>query len=402
MNQQKNTQTAANLDEELENIKLEKTVANIKNTILILSGKGGVGKSTIAANLATHLSLLGKRVGLLDVDLHGPSIPKLMGLEKEKVVTDESLLIPLGYGKNLKVMSLGFLLQNDDAVIWQGPLKNTAIKQLVKDVKWGELDYLIIDSPPGTGDEPLSIIQLLKKPTGAIIVTQPQDVSVSDVRRSVNFCKKMQLPVIGIVENMSGFKCPHCNEVVDIFKQGGGEELAKEFNVNFLGKIPLDPQVVKSGDAGEPFTYFYGKTETAKRFEEITEQLINKVEINEEIPKMAEKTKRYAIPVANGNLCQHFGHCEHFALVDVDDETKTVISVDFQSPPPHEPGVLPQWCFENKVEVVIAGGMGSRAQNLFTEKGIQVIVGAPVGDPKDVVTKHLNGEFVAGDNVCDH
>ena len=206
VSKERDCQKEESLDEALESVELEKRLAEIKYKIIVLSGKGGVGKSTTAANLATSLALAGKKVGLLDIDFHGPSIPKLMGLENRKIEVRENLLVPIGYGENLKVMSLGFLLQSaDDAVIWRGPMKMGAIKQLLKDVNWGRLDYLIVDCPPGTGDEPLSIVQLLKNPTGAVVVTQPQDLSVADVQRSISFCEKLNLRVLGVIENMSGF-----------------------------------------------------------------------------------------------------------------------------------------------------------------------------------------------------
>jgi ATP-binding protein involved in chromosome partitioning len=397
-----------NLDEALEKIELEKRLNDINYKIIVLSGKGGVGKSTAAANLATSLALVGRDVGLLDIDFHGPSIPKLMGLENKKLEVQNDLLLPLGFGDNLKVMSLGFLLQSeDDAVIWRGPMKMGAIKQLIKDVNWGKLDYLIIDSPPGTGDEPLSIVQLIKNPTGAVIVTQPQDLSISDVRRSVSFCRKLDLPVLGIIENMSGFVCPHCGVTVDIFKAGGGEKLAENMQVPFLGKIPIDPDIVEASDNGKPFCYFYSKTETANNFEKIVNKFINTVERKmdskkEEKISMSESNCRYAVPTANGELCMHFGHCDQFAIIDVDVEKCQIVNSELKTPPPHEPGILPKWLHEQNVNVVLAGGMGARAQSLFAENGIKVIVGASAGKPEDIILAHIKGELQTGENVCDH
>ncbi len=396
------------LDEALETVELEKRLAEMKYKIIVLSGKGGVGKSTTAANLATSLALAGRKVGLLDIDFHGPSIPKLMGLGNRKVDVKNGLLAPIGYGENLKVMSLGFLLQSaDDAVIWRGPMKMGAIKQLLKDVNWGRLDYLIVDCPPGTGDEPLSIVQLLKNPTGAVVVTQPQDLSVADVQRSISFCEKLSLPVLGVIENMSGFVCPHCGATVDIFKSGGGERLAKTMKVPFLGKIPIDPDIVQDGDDGKPFAYFHNKSETAIQFEEIVHQLINSVE-NGTLPKGKEKDlmpvtlRRYAVPTADGMLCQHFGHCDQFVFVDVDLESRQIVKSQAKTPPPHEPGVLPKWLHEENVKVVLAGGMGTRAQDLFAQNGVQVVIGATVGKPEDIVLAHVKGELVTGSNACDH
>lgn len=263
------------LDQMLERIDMEEQLQRIKHTVLVLSGKGGVGKSTVAANLAISLALAGKHVGLLDVDIHGPSIPKLLKLDDSTLQSDGEKILPVPVGDNLKVMSIGFMLQNsDDAVIWRGPMKFGVIKQFIKDVRWGELDYLIVDSPPGTGDEPLSVVQLIEKADGAVLVTTPQDISTSDVRRSVSFCHKLNLKVLGVIENMSGFICPHCGERTDIFKSGGGEKMAEEMGVPFLGKIPLDPKVVEASDSGLPYVYHYAKTEAAKAFEEVIKPIL--------------------------------------------------------------------------------------------------------------------------------
>jgi ATP-binding protein involved in chromosome partitioning len=230
--------------------KLQSRLCRIKHKIVVLSGKGGVGKSTVAVNLATALMLSGKRVGLLDVDIHGPSIPTMLGLEREKIRGSEGGLLPIAVG-GLKIMSLGFLLQDqDDAVIWRGPMKMGVIKQFLKDVAWGDLDDLIIDSPPGTGDEPLSVCQLIGAMDGAVIVTTPQKVAAVDVRKSITFCRRLGVPVLGVVENMSGFVCPKCGEVTQILPSGGGERIAKDMNVPFLGSIPMDPKIAEAGDSG--------------------------------------------------------------------------------------------------------------------------------------------------------
>lgn len=195
--------------------------------IVVLSGKGGVGKSTVAVNLATALALNGLRVGLLDVDIHGPSVPTMLGLENETLKGGPEGLFPVEFG-GLKIMSLGFLLQNpDDAVIWRGPMKMGVIKQFLTDVQWGDLDYLIVDAPPGTGDEPLSICQLIQPLDGAVIVTTPQKVAAIDVRKSISFCRRLAVPVLGVIENMSGFVCPKCGEVTQILPTGGGKRLPK-------------------------------------------------------------------------------------------------------------------------------------------------------------------------------
>ena len=263
--------------------KITNNLNKIKYKIFVLSGKGGVGKSTVSANLAVALTQKGYEVGILDIDIHGPSIPKMLGIENKKPGPSNLGFSPVFYSPKLKVMSMGFLLQDKDSpVIWRGPLKMAVIKQLIGDVEWGNLDYLIIDIPPGTGDEPLSIAQLIPNSDGAIVVTTPQDVALVSVRKSINFVKKMNLPVIGIIENMSGFICPHCGKNIEVFKTGGGLKASEDFSVPFLGKVPLDPNVVETGDSGEPFVIKHSKTNTAKKFEEIVkniEKIMNKKEV---------------------------------------------------------------------------------------------------------------------------
>lgn len=250
-----------------EQIELQETLFNIRHKIVVLSGKGGVGKSSVAANLAVALAQQGKQTGLLDVDLHGPSIPTLLGMTGRFPASAGDRVAPVDYGSRLKVMSIGLMLNDqNEAMIWRGPAKHGVIKQFLASVAWGELDYLIVDCPPGTGDEPLSVIQLLGGADGAIIVTTPQDVALVDVRKSVTFCRQLKLPVIGVVENMSGFVCPHCGTEVDIFKSGGGQHMAEEMGVPFLGRIPLDPAVVSSGDAGKPVVESLADTPTGRAF----------------------------------------------------------------------------------------------------------------------------------------
>jgi len=239
-----------------EQAQIQKNLAirlcGIKNKLIVMSGKGGVGKSTTALNLAYALVEKGFKVGLLDIDLHGPSVPTMCGLSGEHPKMDEEGILPMVVS-GLKLMSIGFLLQStNQATIMRGPMKHGAIMQLLADVNWGELDYLLIDCPPGTGDEPLSAVQLLGKNAAAVVVTTPQDVALVDVEKSLSFCNELKLPVVGLIENMSGFICPHCNKVSDIFKSGGGDKLAQKAGVSMLAKVPLDPRVVAAGDDGKP------------------------------------------------------------------------------------------------------------------------------------------------------
>ena len=254
----------------LERQALARRMCQIEHKVLILSGKGGVGKSTVAVNLAFSLASAGKRVGLLDIDIHGPIIPRLLGLGPSAMQSRNDAMRPVDYSERLRVMSIGFLLPEPDAaVIWRGPLKMSIIKQFLKDVDWGELDYLIIDSPPGTGDEPLSVCQLIPDADGAIIVTTPQEVALSDVRKSISFCRTVAMPILGVIENMSGFVCPKCGEVTDIFKSGGGEQMAVEMGVPFLGSIPLDARVVQASDAGKPCVSEFGGIGVSEAFERV-------------------------------------------------------------------------------------------------------------------------------------
>lgn len=247
-----------------ERQKLQSRLCRIRHKIAVLSGKGGVGKSTVAVNLATSLMMSGKRVGLLDIDIHGPSIPTMLGLEKAMVQGLKDGLAPIEMG-GMKVMSLGFLLRHpDEAVIWRGPKKMGAIRQFLQDVVWGDLDYLIIDSPPGTGDEPLSVCQLIGKLDGAVIVTTPQRVAAVDVRKSITFCRHLHVPVLGVVENMSGFVCPKCGEVTQIFGSGGGKTISDDMKVPFLGSVPMDPKIAEACDNGQAFIRNYAESPTSE------------------------------------------------------------------------------------------------------------------------------------------
>jgi ATP-binding protein involved in chromosome partitioning len=395
-NQEQQKQMQAEREQISQNIK------RIKHQILVLSGKGGVGKSSIAVNLAVWLSMQGKKVGLLDVDIHGPSIPKLLNLEGSKLQGREDKIEPVVYNNTLKVMSIGFLIQDENAaLIWRGPMKHNVIKQFVSEVSWGDLDYLIIDCPPGTGDEPLSIVQLLGKADGAVVVTTPQQLAVVDVKKCITFCQQLNLPVLGIIENMDGFICPHCNQKTDIFEGDGGRQMAKDFDVPFLGSIPIDSNMVGAADLGKPFIYYNNQSPTAQALNDAFEPLLRsskQIEINnKEHGKM-----RIAIPLFDGKLSQHFGHCEKFAVIDTDDNSSSISNREDLTPPPHEPGVLPKWLGGIGVNVIITGGMGQRAQQLFAQNRIEVVVGAPADSPENLASAYLNKTLQTGANLCDH
>ncbi|MFH1154229.1 MAG: Mrp/NBP35 family ATP-binding protein [Pseudomonadota bacterium] len=240
-----------NQEDQLE-MGIKNSLAKIKNKIFVLSGKGGVGKSSVSANLAASLARKGFRTGLMDVDLHGPSIAQMMGMTELLDISEDKLLLPKEVIKNLKVVSIQALMQDkDQAIIWRGPAKTGMIKQFVGSVAWGDLDFLIIDAPPGTGDEPISVVQTIPD-AKAVIVTTPQEVALADVRKSISFCRTVKIKILGIVENMGPFKCPHCNEIIELFKSDGGKTMAAKEGLTFLGSIPYDAQVVASGDSGKP------------------------------------------------------------------------------------------------------------------------------------------------------
>ena len=264
---------------EAEHKVISEKMKGIKYVIVIMSGKGGVGKTTVAINLATALAMYGLRVGVMDADIHGPNTPKMLGIKNYIPNVTESGIQPALGPLNMKVMSMGFLLPDPDTpVLWRGPLKMGAIKQFITDVNWGELEYLIVDLPPGTGDEPLSILQLIPDLTGVVIVTTPQDVALLDVRKSITMVKQMRVRLLGIVENMSGFVCPKCGEKVNIFGEGGGQKASREMGIPFLGSIPIDANITQDGDKGLPFVVQSAKSEAAKAFTQVTDNIRKQIE----------------------------------------------------------------------------------------------------------------------------
>ena len=260
-----------------EEQKLKLKLSKIKHKIAIISGKGGVGKSTVTANLAMAFAMQGHKdkVGVLDADIHGPCIPKMLGLKGQTLVGGPGgMLFPVTGKLGIKVVSMDFVLPNDEApVIWRGPLKMRVIQQFLSDVTWGELDYLFVDLPPGTGDESLSVMQLIPDMDGVVIVTMPSEVSQAVVKKAVTFAKQMKVPIIGIVENMSGFVCPDCGAKVDIFKSGGGKKIADSSSVPLLGSIPIDPNICNDSDAGLAFIVENKNSPASKVFTEIVKKI---------------------------------------------------------------------------------------------------------------------------------
>ena len=261
-----------------ERMRMAQRMAKVKHKVIVMSGKGGVGKSSVAANLAVVLAE-DARVGLVDADVTGPDIPKLLGVEHLPMIAGEDGLEPVVGPRGVLVVSMAQVLADrDTAVVWRGPLKIKALKQMLMDVHWGELDYLVVDLPPGTSDEPLSIAQELPDADGAVVVTTPQEVALLDVRKSIAFAQAVHLPILGIVENMSGMACPHCGKNIDVFKRGGGEAAAKQLGLPFLGRLPFDPRIVVGGDEGRPFAIDLPDSEAAKAFRAIAAEVRKRCE----------------------------------------------------------------------------------------------------------------------------
>ncbi len=243
----------------------------IKHKIIIMSGKGGVGKTSTSVNLSIALASSGHQVGIMDVDLHGPDVPRMLGINGMPELTQNKKLSPLRYSDHLRAISIeSFTPGKDDAIIWRGPLKYSAIRQFIGEVDWGDLDFLVIDSPPGTGDEPLTVAQTISD-AKAIIVTTPQEVALADVRKSINFCKTVNMEIFGMIENMSGLNCPHCGKMIDLFGAGGGERTAKEMGIRFLGRIPFDPNVVACGDSGACYQEKHQHSAVTKAFTDVAQ-----------------------------------------------------------------------------------------------------------------------------------
>ena len=346
----------------------------------------------------------------MDVDLHGPSIPHMLDLQGLiNPGRQAGKMRPVGHSPNLEVMSIEVLMGDKDAAtIWRGPLKGGVIRQFIADIEWSELDYLVIDSPPGTGDEPLSVAQNVPQ-AKALIVTTPQELSLADVRKSIDFCRQVKMEILGLVENMSGLTCPHCGKAVDLFKTGGGARTAREENLRLLGTLPFDPKVVQNADRGA-----LALTDTSP-FNRAFDDIVDAVEASlaESARAAAEAAARaaagrkpsngnrmVAIPVTGGKLDPHFGHCEQFAFIETHDGQ--IGPTRLQTPPAHEPGVLPRWLHEQGADVAIVGGMGDQARDLLTQKGVEVIIGAAIDAPEVLVRQYLDNRLTTGENLCTH
>jgi ATP-binding protein involved in chromosome partitioning len=375
-------------DEERE---LQRSLKQIRHKLVVMSGKGGVGKTSVAVALALGLARKGHKVGLMDVDLHGPNVLRMLGLKEPLDLMHAQFPLPPDLFDHLRVVSIEMLMRNREmAVIWRGPLKHQLIRQFLTEVQWDTLDYLVVDCPPGTGDEPMSVAQSIPD-AQALIVTTPQEISLADVRKSINFCQKINMRLLGIVENMSGYRCPHCGEAIPLFKTGGGAKTAQAAKVPFLGALPFDAKVVEAADQGKLLEVKEADSPFFQALAPIVDYL------REVLPLTPAATRepgvlKFAIPVDDGQLSDKFGHASHFALIKVQDGTPGV--KELVATPPHEPGGIPEWLQDLGVTHVIAGTLGEKAQGLLTKKGIEVVAGAPVATPEELVEKYLQKALV--------
>ncbi|MDP3181761.1 MAG: iron-sulfur cluster carrier protein MrpORP, partial [Desulfobaccales bacterium] len=368
-----------------EDQKLAQALQQIRHKLLVMSGKGGVGKSSVAVGLALGLARRGYKVGLMDVDLHGPDVLRMLGLKDPLDLSYGQFQLPPELFDNLKIISVEVLMRNREmAVIWRGPLKHQLIRQFLTEVHWGTLDYLVIDAPPGTGDEPLSVAHTIPE-AQAIIVTTPQEISLADVRKSINFCQKVNIAILGLVENMSGYHCLHCGAELPLFKRGGGEKTAHAAKIAFMGMLPFDPKVVEAADQGQLLEL----KEADSPFLTALAPMVNYV-VETLPPTPAEALRepgvlKFAIPLEDGKLTEKFGQAKHFAIFTVKDQ----VILDQQVLTPPNLGTVPHWLATLGVTHVIAAGMSPRAQTLLNRKGMEVLPGTLEETPEQLVTNYL-------------
>jgi ATP-binding protein involved in chromosome partitioning len=373
---------------------LTRALKRIRHKLVVMSGKGGVGKSSVAVTLALSLARRGYKVGLMDVDLHGPNVLRMLGLQQPLDLQHAQFPLPPDLFDTLRVISIEMLMRDRDmAVIWRGPLKHQLIRQFLTEVQWDDLDYLVVDCPPGTGDEPMSVAQTITD-AKAVIVTTPQEISLADVRKSLNFCQKINMEVMGIIENMSGYYCPHCGKELPLFKRGGGEIVARDAKVPFLGALPFDPEMVEAADQGKLLEI--KDSSFFKALNPIVDWLLSVLPLTP-VSHREPGVLRFALPVDNGKLSDKFGHASQFALITA--KNGGIEAQELVPTPPHEPGGIPEWLEELGVSHVIAAGLGEKAQKLLVHKGIEVIAGAPQDDPEKLVQRYLQKNLSTGANV---
>ena len=370
-----------------ESIKMENNpINNIKKVIGVMSGKGGVGKSTISVLLAKELNKKGYKVGILDADITGPSIPKLLNLGGKRAETSKQGIKPVTTEDGIKVMSLNLLIEDEEQpVIWRGPMIANTVKQFWTDVLWEELDYLIIDMPPGTGDVALTAMQSFPI-DGIVMVSIPQDLVSMIVAKAINMTKKMNIKIIGLVENMSYIVCPNCEKEIRFFDNSNTQEFLNKMNIQLIGELPMSKEIID---------VINNKSNISKvlddKFKALTKKVIEFVNFKEDV------NMKIAVASEEKNVSGHFGFCEGFTIYDVNGAKE--LKKEFVKNPGHKPGYLPVFLKELNVNLIIAGGMGETAQDLFNENGIEVVVGAQ-GLCDDVVQKYIDGELKSTGSVC--
>lgn len=376
---------AHHADRSQEEQKLAQALQQIHHKLLVMSGKGGVGKSSVAVGLALSLARRGFKVGLMDVDLHGPDVLRMLGLKDPLDLTYGQFRLPPELFDNLKIISVEVLMRNREmAVIWRGPLKHQLIRQFLTEVHWGNLDYLVIDAPPGTGDEPLSVAHTIPE-AQAILVTTPQEISLADVRKSINFCQKVNMAILGLVENMSGYHCPHCHHELPLFKSGGGEKTAQASKIAFMGMLPFDPKVVEAADQGRLMELKEADSPFLTALAPMADYIVDTLPPTGGEPLREPGVFKFAIPLEDGKLTEKFGQAKKFALLTVKDQAitaqQTLITPDLVA--------LPHWLESLGVTHVIAAGLSQRAQTPLTRKGMVVLHGTPKETPEHLVTDYL-------------
>lgn len=365
---------------------IEKTheLSDVKKVIAVVSGKGGVGKSLVTSLLAVLMNRNEYKTAILDADITGPSIPKAFGI-KRNVFGSDIGWFPAKTKTGIAVMSLNLLVENEtDPVIWRGPILGNTVKQFWTDVIWNNIDIMFLDMPPGTGDVPLTVFQSIPV-DGIIVVTSPQELVSMIVEKAVNMAKIMNIPILGIVENLSYVKCPDCDKEIRVFGESHIEEIAEKFGITTIAKIPMETKIATACDRGM-IELFEGNwlDDMAKMIEKFKE-------------KKMEKKLKVAVACEGENVTEHFGHCENFNLFEV--ENNQIIAKSSVPNPGHKPGFLPNYLNDIGVNVIISGGMGGGAVEIFNEKSIEVITGAQ-GNAEDLVKRYLNGELQSTGSVC--
>lgn len=398
LEQKKTASTPKHDDFSLENNPFNE----IRRTIAVLSGKGGVGKSLVTSLLAVYLQRTGKyRVGILDADITGPSIPKLFGADKAKPRPSEGGLFPVRSHSDIQLMSINVLLDDPESpVVWRGPILSNTVKQFWTDVIWGDLDFMFLDMPPGTGDVPLTVFQSIPL-DGIILVTSPQDLVSMIVKKAVNMARMMNIPILGIVENMSHVVCPHCGEIIKLFGESKTASIAAKWQIPYLGSLPIDPDLAALGDQGhiERVSKNY-LAEAVAAMEKVPARK-NPLAEDDNEPDVAigggENMKKIAIATQGEIVAEHFGHCDGFTIYATDNGK--IIQQEFLANPGHKPGLLPNLLNDHGISVIIAGGMGSSAIEIFNEKGIDVITGAS-GALDYIIGLYLENNLSSTGSVC--